>query len=510
MDSRSNGTQQENIEAFPPTGDPRTTGRTGRQRRNHVDRDLTTGSVPKHLGFLAWPMTVSHTAMVLDRLWDLFLAGFIGFRAIAGMGVAQPWTMLAFSSRMGIDTAMRAMISRAVGARDLSMANHAALQGFSFGGALSLVVTHAGFVLTEHLLRFTGVSEEVISIGANYMRIQFIGTFAQGLMMMTGTALQAAGDPMTPMRAQIAARIAHFILSPLLIFGWSIFPDLGVAGAALANLIGAIIGTVWNLIALFSGKSRLHLSVAGYRVDLHIWWRMVRIGLPASITSIERPLSELVVLGLVTSFGDVTVTAYAISQRVQMLTNMATMGLGQGSGIMVGQNLGAGKPQRARQVVIWALIFATAISAVTGVLLWLFPQQFLTLFIRDVAVMEVAVPWLRIVILAFVVMGIGMVFMQSYNTAGATFVPMVVSVGTIWGVQVPLAIILSGVAEDWSFLGFTLPSIGSLGQYGIAWAMVVAMAVRLFVYVPYYFSDRWLQKTLFDSGPKTRTAVSVP
>ena len=124
--------------------------------------------------------------------------------------------------------------------------------------------------------------------------------------------------------------------------------------------------------------------------------------------------------------------------------------------------------------------------------------------------MEVAVPWLRIVILAFVVMGIGMVFMQSYNTAGATFVPMVVSVGTIWGVQVPLAIILSGVAEDWSFLGFTLPSIGSLGQYGIAWAMVVAMAVRLFVYVPYYFSDRWLQKTLFDSGPKTRTAVSVP
>ncbi|MEE8465227.1 MAG: MATE family efflux transporter, partial [Dehalococcoidia bacterium] len=213
-------------------------------------------------------MIVSHSAMVLDRLWDLFLAGFISFRTIAGLGVAQPWTMLAFSSRMGIDTAMRAMISRAVGARDIPLANHAALQAFTLGGAWSLVVSLSGLVLAESLLRLLGVSEEVIAIGLNYMRIQFLGTLVQGFMMMSGAALQAAGDPITPMRAQIAARILHFILSPLLIFGWLAFPNLGLAGAALANLLGAMVGTVWNVRALFKGTSRLHLTLRGYRVDL--------------------------------------------------------------------------------------------------------------------------------------------------------------------------------------------------------------------------------------------------
>ncbi len=510
MTSNLNDSQEEPSEAPPTTRSNAAVSRGGTGRLGRVNRDLTTGSIPKHLGFLAWPMIVSHSAMVLDRLWDLFLAGFISFRTIAGLGVAQPWTMLAFSSRMGIDTAMRAMISRAVGARDIPLANHAALQAFTLGGAWSLVVSLSGLVLAESLLRLLGVSEEVIAIGLNYMRIQFLGTLVQGFMMMSGAALQAAGDPITPMRAQIAARILHFILSPLLIFGWLAFPNLGLAGAALANLLGAMVGTVWNVRALFKGTSRLHLTLRGYRVDLHLWWRLIRIGAPASVTSMERPVSELVVLGLVTTFGDVTVTAYAISQRVQMLTNMTSMGLGQSSGIMVGQNLGAGKPERARQVVIWALLFAAVVSAVTGAALWIFSQQFLSIFIHDAAVMEIAVPWLRIVILAFMVMGTGMVFMQSYNTAGDTFMPMVVSLSSIWGVQVPFAIMLSGVGENWSLLGLTPPTIGSLGQYGIAWAMVISMVSRLFLYVPYFFTGRWLRKKLFDSTPQTRAMSHTP
>ena len=164
------------------------------------------------------------------------------------------------------------------------------------------------------------------------------------------------------------------------------------------------------------------------------------------------------------------------------------------------QTKGAGKPERAREAVSWALLYVSIMSVSIGTILWIFSDPFLSIFVRDPAVMAVAVPWLRIVVLGFMVMGMGMVFMQSYNTAGDTFMPMIVSLVTIWGVQVPLAIMLSGVGTEWTILDFsvTLPTIGNLGQYGIAWAIVISMALRLLLYIPYFFTDRWLHKQVFD------------
>jgi len=145
-------------------------------------------------------------------------------------------------------------------------------------------------------------------------------------------------------------------------------------------------------------------------------------------------------------------------------------------------------------------IFVLIMSFSIGTLLWVFSTQFLSIFIHDPAIMEIAVTWLLIVVLGFMVMGIGMVFMQSYNTAGDTVMPMIVSLVTIWGIQLPLAIVLSGVGNSWSILGFSvmIPTIGNLGQYGIAWATVLAMTSRLFLYVPYFFTNRWLRNKFFD------------
>ena len=507
-DSNPSADNRSLTDRTPGTVVPDSLGPAGRgtrppRRGRYAHRDLTSGSIPRNLWFLAWPQTVSGSLMVVDRLWDLFLAGFIGYRAIAGIGVAQTWSMLLFTARMGLDISMRAMVSRAVGAGNIQLANHVVLQAFTIGIVGSLIIAAPAIVLTESLMRLLGVSDEIVAIAAAYMRIQFIATVAQGMMMMSGAALQAAGDPITPMHAQVLSRILHFALSPLLIFGWFWFPDMGIAGAALAMFISGLIGLSWNLWALFRGTSRLHLTLRGYRLDPVLMWRIVRIGAPASVSSMERSFSQLAIVWLVTGFGDVTLAAYSVAQRVQMLTNLGSMGLGQGAGIMVGQNLGAGKPEQARKVVGWALVYVLMLSITITLVLLVFAEPFLTIFIRDPAVMEVAVPWLRIVVLGFMVMGVGMVFMQSYNTAGDTLVPMVVSLITIWGVQVPLAIMLSGVVQDWTIFGLaiTLPTIADLGQYGIAWSMVIAMASRLFFYVPYFFTDRWLRKQVFAGMP---------
>jgi Na+-driven multidrug efflux pump len=161
-----------------------------------------------------------------------------------------------------------------------------------------------------------------------------------------------------------------------------------------------------------------------------------------------------------------------------MLAMMGAMGMGQSSGVMVGQNLGAGKPERAKKTVAWALFFVTAMSASIVIWMVLFPKAFLQIFNGDAELLDEASKWLRIQAIGYFVMGTGMVFQQSYNTAGDTLTPMITTLVSIWFVQQPLALIL--------------PDLG-LAELGIAWAIVIGLAVRLMIYVPYYFHGRWLR-----------------
>src|SRR5688572_9495797 len=275
-------------------------GRGGRGgRRRYLQRDLTSGSIPKNLAFLAWPQIVEGLLNVFDQMWHLFLAGQgFGYHAIAGIGTAQQVVQLMRTGRMGLDTAMRAMIARAIGAGDVTLARHIAWQAFSVNFVLAMFVTTIGVLFTELMLRTLGISNEVIAQAAGYMRWQFIGTLALSGRMATGAALQAGGDAVTPMKATTTARIIDIALSPILMFGWLGTPEFGVAGVAVANLIGQAIGMLINVEALATGRgnSRLHLSLREYRFDGRLCWRLIRLGLPATVNSIERSAAQVILL----------------------------------------------------------------------------------------------------------------------------------------------------------------------------------------------------------------------
>ncbi|HXH21748.1 MAG TPA: MATE family efflux transporter [Dehalococcoidia bacterium] len=448
----------------------------GRRRSEFVDRNLTEGSIPKNLAHLAWPQVVESVVNVTDQLADLVWAGRLGAESVAGLGVAQTYVQVARTGRQGLDTAMRAMVSRAIGAGDVARANHVALQAFTLSGAFSLLMVLVGVFLTEPLLRVLGVPESVIIAGADYMRWNFVGTGAVAFRMMSGAALQASGDTLTPMKATMVSRVLHVALSPAFVFGWWLFPEWGLVGTAVANTIAQGAGVVMNFRALFTGTSRLHLTFAGYRPDLPLLWRLIKTGAPASVTSAERAFAQLVLVGLVAPYGATTLAAFSLTRRIEMLSHVGAGGIGQSTGVMVGQNLGAGKHDRARKSVLWGLVYVNISTFIACGLMFAFPREFLSFFNDDPELLDVAVKWLQIALIGYLVMGMGMVFMQSYNTAGDTLVPMVVTLISIWGIQQPLAVVL--------------PDLG-LEQYGIAWAIVAAMAARLLIYVPYFFSDRW-------------------
>ena len=237
---------------------------------------------------------------IATQLADLIWAGRLGFQAVAELGVGQIWIMVILTSRMGIDAAMRSMIARAVGARNLSHANHVLLQSVSLTALYAAaVVVVVGLALTEPMLRILGLDEAVVDQAAAYMRVQFFAVVFMSLQNLSGGALQASGDSLTPLKAEAVARVVHLVLSPLLIFGWLGLPEMGLAGAATAILVARFLGASLNFSALLRGTSRLRLSFRGYSVDLTLIRRMVYLGLPATVTHAQRGVAQLVMLGVV-------------------------------------------------------------------------------------------------------------------------------------------------------------------------------------------------------------------
>ena len=451
----------------------------GRRRSRYATKDLTKGSVAGNLWFLAWPQMAESFLSVVDQLADLIWAGRIGFRAMAGLGVAQTYLMLMMTARMGLDAGMRSMISRAVGARRVGRANHVMLQSLTLTVAYSVALVAVGLALTEPLLRAMGLDDEVVRQAAGYMRFQFVAMSLMGLQRLTGGALQAAGDSMTPLRSATVSRVSHLVLTPFLIFGWWLFPRMDLAGAGAANLLAQIGGLALNMAALTRGTSRLKLSFRGYYADYPMIWRVLKIGLPASVTGAQRAVSQLIMVFIVAPFGAGALAAFALSRRAENAVNHASRGLGRAAGVLAAQNLGAGHKDRARMSMLWALVYAGVASLAAAALFWVFAERVAAFFNSDAAFVGQASLWLQILAVGYVSMNATQVFTQGFNTSGDTFAPMVIMLSTMWLVELPLA--------------FALSQYTPLAEYGAPWAIVIGMTLRTAAFCVHFARGKWLR-----------------
>ena len=451
---------------------------TGRRRR-YAGRDLTKGSIPGNLWYLSWPQITESFLSVVDQLADLIWAGRIGFQAIAGLGVAQTFLMLLMTARMGLDAGMRSMISRAVGARKIAHANHVLLQSLTLTMAYSIVLVVVGMALTEPLIRLLRVGDEVVTQAAGYMRFQLFAMSMMGLQRLTAGALQASGDSFTPLKAASVSRVLHLVLSPFLIFGWWWFPSLDLAGAGAANLIAQTLGAGMNMSALIRGTSRLKLSFSGYYVDYPMIWRILKIGIPASVTGAQRAVSQLIVIFIVAPFGDGALAAFALSRRAENTVNHSSRGMGRAAGALAGQNLGVGQKSRAKQSVVWALAYAGVASLLVGAIFLVIPDRVASFFNSDPDFVAQAATWLQVLAVGYFSMNAVQVFTQAFNTTGDTFAPMVIMLSTMWLVEIPLA--------------FALANLTGLGEFGVPWAIVTGMTVRMVAYGAYFLRGSWLR-----------------
>jgi putative MATE family efflux protein len=425
-------------------------------------------------------MIITTSLMMIGPTIDMIWVGKLGSGYIAGVGVAGMIVMMVNSFLMGLFTSLRAMISRAIGAGDDQEAIHAVRQAFVIGITFSIITAMIGFFLAEQILALTGVGADVISQGGVYLRISFIGMIVMSIRMLSDATMQASGDAVTPMRITIFYRLFHVALCPFLVFGLWIFPRLGVSGAALTQVISQSLGTALGLWFLLTGRSRIRLNFNNFKLDFGLMWRLIKIGIPASVMSIQGSLSQLIILRFISSFGTLAVAAHSLNQRVEMFFFMPPWGLGMAAGVLAGQNLGAQQPERAEKTGWLAAGLVEGFMILCSVVLLLWAESVVHIFSSDPGVVTISATFLRIATAGYLVMGTVISFQQCISGVGDTIMPMLLSLLLSWGIQIPLA--------------YFLPRVTDLGVYGVRWGLVAGVVVGALAYTIYFRLGRWKKK----------------
>ena len=443
-------------------------------------RDWTQGNIFKNLLSLSWPMMISQSLNMMGPTIDMIWVGRLGSASIAGVGVGGMAVMMITALMMGLSMGARAMIARFIGAGDQDGARHIARQAFIVSTGFAAILVPAGIIATKPLLIFLGLEPDVVDEGTAYMRIMLVGAAFMTFRTMIEGIMQASGDAVTPMKVAALFRIIHIVLAPFLIFGWWIFPQMGVSGAAVADVVSQSIGLGVGLWFLFSGKTRLHLTMKGFSVDPSILWRIIRIGIPTSLTGMQRGMGQLTLMWFIVPFGTLAVAGHTLVQRVEMFIMMPGMGMGLGTSTLVGQNLGAGHPGRAEKSGWMAVIAVESFMLLmsTGMLLW--AEEILSIFGPPPEVVTLGAAFLRIAAVGFLLFGIEPVLMMALSGAGDTLPPMLATMLSFWAVQVPLAYVLTQYTE--------------LGVYGVRWGMATGMIAAAASMAIYFRLGRWKRK----------------
>jgi putative MATE family efflux protein len=423
-------------------------------------QDYTAGSLNRAILLLAVPMVLE---MVLESLFavvDVFWVGRLGANAVATVGLTESMLSLVFAVGMGLSLSTTAMVARRIGEKDSEGAADAGVQAIALGLFVSLAIGLPCFLFAPRLLQLMGASAEIVTVGTGYTRICLGGSCAVLLLFLNNAIFRGAGDAAIAMRLLWVSNIINLVLDPCLIFGWGPFPRLGVTGAALATLIGRSIGVIYQFYRLLKGTERIHILTRQIRLHFDVLWRLVRVSLTGILQFAIAHTSWIGLVRIVSIFGAAALAGYTIAIRIVIFVILPSWGLSNAAATLVGQNLGANRPDRA-ETAVWRTGFYNVIFlGSVGVLFVLFAEPVVHLFTHDPAVVPLAATCLRILSYGNIGYAYGMVMLQAFNGAGDTVTPTVVNFFGFWMLEIPLAY--------WLAIPMRMQSNGAF------WAIVIA------------------------------------
>ena len=353
-------------------------------------QDFTQGNLNRSILLLAIPMILE---MVLESLFavvDVFWVGRLGANAVATVGLTESMLALVFAIGLGVSLSTTAMVARRIGEKDPEDAAIAGVQAIVLGLAISLILGVPAGIFAPKLLQLMGASPAIVATGSGYARIALGGCGAIVMLFLNNAIFRGAGDAAIAMRLLWVSNIINLILDPCLIFGLGPFPHMGVTGAALATFTGRSIGVLYQFWRLARGTERLRALAYHLRLNVRVMLRLLRVSLVGILQFAIANASWIVLVRIVSLFGADSVAGYTVAIRIVVFFILPAWGLSNAAATLVGQNLGAGLPERAAQAVWRTGFYNMLFLGAVGVFFVVFARPAVSLFVDDAAVIPIA------------------------------------------------------------------------------------------------------------------------
>ena len=432
--------------------------------------------------------------MIMESLFavvDIFWVSRLGADAVATVGLTESMLTLIVAVSIGLSMATTAMVARRVGEGDLEGAAVSAVQAIGLAVILSIPIAVVGMIWAPDLLRLMGASEGVIA-GSGYTAVLIGGNVTLLLLYLINAVFRGAGDPAIAMRCLWLANILNMVLDPCFIYGWGPFPEMGVAGAAVATTIGRGCGVLYQLYALSRHDSRVVILRRHLRLQMEVMIRLLRISGPGIFQFLIATASWLVLVRLISRFGSAAVAGYTVAIRVLIFAILPSWGMCNAAATLVGQNLGAGRPDRAARSVWQTGLYNMAFMAFVTVFFLVWGEPVLRFFTTDPEVLRYALECMRIVSYGYVAYAWGMVMVQAFNGAGDTWTPTLINLLCYWVIQIPLAWFLA--MSPISPISPASPASPGMGVSGVFWAMFIAETLLAIIGMLAFRRGRWKEK----------------
>lgn len=446
------------------------------------DRDYTIGPVGPALVMLSVPMVLEMAMESMFAVADVFYVSRVSADAVATVGVTESILTLVYTVAMGLGIGATAVVSRRIGEKDEDGAAQSAAQSVFLGLIVAAIIGVIGYLNAEWLMRAMGATPSMISSSLGYTKVMFAGNATVTLLFLNNAIFRGAGDAAIAMRMLWLGNAINIAICPLLIFGIGPFPELGVAGAAIGTNIGRGTAVLMQLWMLASGRSRVHIGRRHWRIVPSVMWNVCRLSGSGFLQILIDTSSYIGLVRVIATFGSDALAGYTIGIRTVMFAMMPAWGFGNAAATMVGQALGAKKPERAEQAVWTAAKYNAIVLGFVSVLFVAFAPQIVAIYTHDPLVEPYATACLRIVSAGFVFFAYGLVLTQAFNGAGDTWTPTWINLGCFWLWQIPLA---------W-FLAIHL----NMGPQGVFIAMTVAFSTLAIISAVIFRKGHWKSQSV--------------
>jgi putative MATE family efflux protein len=444
------------------------------------EQDFTEGSIGRAIFLLSVPMVLEMAMESLFGIVNVYWVAHLGKEQAAAVGVTESLLTIVFTVALGLSMGTTAMVARRIGEKDPEGAGRVAVQSILLGVFISIPMGLIGVFFTRQLFQAMNAEASVSAVGAGYMGVIFGANAVIMLLFLINAIFRGAGDAAIAMRALWLGNLINLVLDPCLIFGLGPFPELGVTGSAIATTIGRGCAVIYQFTKLFGGDSRVPAPWNQMRPDFGLMKQIVRISLGGMFQFLVATAAWMLLMSIVGLFGPAAQAGYTIAIRIIWVTLLPSWGMSNAAATLVGQNLGAQKPERADRSV-WLAGHANAVFLIgIAIAFILFAEFMIRIFTDDQTVIPHGVDALRYISYGYIFYGYGMVMAAAFNGAGDTWTPTVMNLICFWAIQIPMA--------------YALATWTGLGPKGVFLAITIAESVLAVIAMLWFRKGKWKEQ----------------